>query len=348
MQDAAALLVAHCVEHIFRRGVVETHQVLGFAAAVEVTLHALEVFRIAGVLAVFVFVPEGLGVVGKGFFERQVAPVFCRHIISEPLVEEFVCDRAFPVVAVHQFAGVLLGAFLVDRGGGVLHRAGSVITSYQLSVFHPGVVHARDAGEIGHHFRRVAEDFAGYGTVFFFHVVAHFLAAPAVLDHGIIAHAHEEQVGGMGLVHLPVVGARSIGIIFLAHQFTVAEGDVFGRHRHINFLGGFLVGFVDCGKPDRVGFRFALCPDLDGFFLVFAAGIDKIQSLCAEEFIAYFFRILIGFGRVLDIHRVFFAPLVRFIEAQVHRQAVVLVGQGHHAAAFLHGCFVDFHAFGIQ
>src|SRR5687767_14083981 len=125
MQDATTFLVAHGIKHILAAFIIKANEILILAATLQVALHALEVFGITGIFAVFVFFPKRLAVIGKRFVECEIAPAFGGYIITKPSVKQFMRDSALPIITIDQFSCILLRRLLVDGGSGVFHRAGN-------------------------------------------------------------------------------------------------------------------------------------------------------------------------------------------------------------------------------
>ena len=65
----------------------------------------------------------------------------------------------------------------------------------------------------------------------------------------------------MGLVHLPVVGRRAVGILLGLDQGTVGNDDERLVDGDDHLGGGAVVGIVVAGKPVVGVFGLALCPD---------------------------------------------------------------------------------------
>src|SRR5690606_32041353 len=80
----------------------------------------------------------------------------------------------------------------------------------------------------------------------------------------------------MGLLHYPMVGAGTILMPYLALQDTVADGHVLVFDSQLNVLRSPFIGAVNCGKPFRIMFCLALCPNLHRFVFAFIR-INKVK-----------------------------------------------------------------------
>ena len=250
VQDPASFLITDGIKHLLAVFVVKAHKVFFRIVTHQVALQTAEIFSITGILSIFVLIPKGLAIIGKRFVKGKVAPAFCSHIIAKPLVKQFMCNGAFPDISICEFSGILLGGFLVDGSGGILHGSSHILSSRNLAVLHPWIFNTSDPGKIGHHFRSVAKDFLGHWTELFFNIIVHFLSLPRIFYHGIITYTHEEKIRRVGQIHFPIIRPGAVIVTLLAYQFTIAQGDILGRHGHVELLGCFLLGLVDGWKPN--------------------------------------------------------------------------------------------------
>ena len=144
-----------------------------------------------------------------------------------------MCNSAFPNVSVRQFSSILLGCFLVDGSGGILHCSRHVLPASNLAVLYPRIFDTSDLGKIGHHFWCVPKDFFGHWSELFFNIIVYFFSFPRIFYHGIIAYPHEEKIRRVRKIHFPIIRSGAIGIDFLAYQFSIAKCNILGWNGHV-------------------------------------------------------------------------------------------------------------------
>src|SRR5260370_24568625 len=133
------------------------------------------------------------------FIELDVASVFARDQVAEPLVAELMRDQR--VLAGCEFGrepGMLEGAARVSGSAGILHAAGDEIINHGLRVFFPGIVDSKLlAEEVDHRGRAAIIDGDAIGTTLG-GVIGYGYSVPGIFHFFEFSGHYSDEVGGAG------------------------------------------------------------------------------------------------------------------------------------------------------
>ena len=163
-----------------------------------------------------------------------------------------------------------------------------------------------------------------------------------------VAHGHHKQVGRVGQLHLPGVGAQAGAGGRAAGQLAVAQRHVLAGHGHGYFRSSLLVGPVDGREPGRGALRLALGPDLHRLAGYAAVGVDEVEALGVGDGRRALHLQLVGLGRVLDVDGVGRAGRPGLAEVDVQHVLGVAVLELLLLLAIHQRHRLDVHALGVE
>ena len=154
----------------------------------------------------------------------------------------------------------------------------------------------------------------------------------------------------MFLGEYPVVGTLSFPVLFSRSEYPIGKCNEAFRYGNVDFLRGFLIGFVNGWKPSRVRPCFPLCPDFNRSVFVLLGRVDKEESFGIIDCYAPFFSYFFGLGSIFDINSIFFSSLVSLIQLDGELIIGVFVRKGTANVSFLIAEVhtMDKHCLGIQ
>ena len=258
VQDRAALGVGVAVEHGIGVGIhIGRDGALVAARLIKVAAHVAVYLAVVGMLAPAMLHVERLKESGKALVEPRLAPVLARHQIAKPLVGQLMGVEAGHVAKPR--AKVRQCSHSQGRGRDILHPAAKVVHRV-LGVLGPGVLHARDRGEELQHVGRVAEAGVYFVGVAPRHHIPQRHSAPLILLDIKGASHQREEVGGVGLAHLPLHGSPA-SLDFVTERQAVAHDTPVGGHGGDGLGSGHVVGVVPRHGPLPVARCLTLGPE---------------------------------------------------------------------------------------
>src|ERR1700758_830598 len=145
------------------------------------------------------FRPHAFHESGKAFVEPNVAPVFARDEVAEPLMAELVRDKVIFVLEDFRCdLRMVQGAASVGGGAGVFHAASNEVIDHHLRVFFPGIVHAELFAEKIDHLGSTTVIHGKTISAALWSIVGDGHATPRVLYFVELSGNNGDEIGGAG------------------------------------------------------------------------------------------------------------------------------------------------------